>query len=212
MPNIRKKRLELNLTQEELAKELGISRQSLHALEKGISEPSFELVRKLENFFKTSWHKLFPEFCNNNTLYFQTKKEEPMREFFEDFKTYFTPFSDWDLETRFRKFSNWPRVNLRDEGDVFVLEADLPGFSKEDVALEVRERSITIRGERRKEEEVKKKSYFYHEACASKIERVISLPEPINTEEVKAELKDGRLKAILPKLDSKGQGRVIKPE
>lgn len=56
---IRKMREENNLTQEQLAKAVLVSRQTINAMEKGNYEPSLGLAFKLAKFFKTSVEKLF---------------------------------------------------------------------------------------------------------------------------------------------------------
>jgi putative transcriptional regulator len=64
-------------SQEELAKELGISQQFLSAIELGIRNPNVKLMKKLEEYFKVPMEELFPDiFLNSNTTKRDIKKEE----------------------------------------------------------------------------------------------------------------------------------------
>jgi len=220
MSEIRRKRQERGLSQEDLAKILGISRQSVFSLEKGIFKPSFTLLAKLENFFSMPWTELFPEMVPsqrisdlNTNFYpseFEGKEDFMSRSFFEDFD--FPSNFQWGGNF-WQKLANSPRVNLSEEADYFKLEADLPGFSKDEVTLEVKEDRVTIRAKRELEKQTEKKNYFYHEASASQMERSINLPQQIDSEKAKAEMKEGRLVVWLPKVKlEKDRSKIIKPE
>jgi HSP20 family protein len=86
----------------------------------------------------------------------------------------------------------WPAVDLRDKGDVLVLQADVPGMSEKDVAIEVTGQSITLRGEKKVEPP---KGYNAHrtERRSVKFARSIGLPCEIDLEAVTATVKNGVL-------------------
>ncbi len=216
---LRRRRKAKGIAQEELAKFLGISRQSLHLLETGKCKPTLPLVAKIEHFFQSSWRELFPELASEYPLKdhkLQTNKGGSMRRkdlfdsFFEfrfpDFKELFS----WSMPELWQRFSNVARIDLVDRGDHLELIADLPGFKKDEVEVEVKPDEVVIRAERKQEEKREAKDYFYHEATASQVARRVPLPTEVDPQKAEAELKDGRLKLVLPKARTE-QGRTIKP-
>src|SRR5688572_16327096 len=87
-------------------------------------------------------------------------------------------------------------VALWDDEDHFYIEAELPGVMDKDVDVTVRNGMLFIRGERRPEEG---RRYLYNGRAFGRFERVITLPEAVNTDDVHATLKDGILSVTLPK-------------
>jgi HSP20 family protein len=79
-----------------------------------------------------------------------------------------------------------------------VLKAELPGISREDIDIRVENNLLTIRGERKREQETKQESYHRVERVYGSFSRSFSLPSTINTEKVGAEFKDGVLTVVLP--------------
>jgi HSP20 family protein len=82
-----------------------------------------------------------------------------------------------------------------------VLKAELPGISREDIDLRVENNLLTIRGERKREQETKQESYHRVERVYGSFSRSFSLPSTIDTEKVGAEFKDGVLTVVLPARD-----------
>ena len=115
--------------------------------------------------------------------------------FFDDsFHRLWTGGSALDNET------SWtPRVDVREKKDHYLIEADLPGVSKEDIKLEVDKNVLTISGERKSEEKEENDGYTRVERYFGKFERSFTLPENMKTEKIDAEYKDGTLKVNLPK-------------
>jgi len=95
-----------------------------------------------------------------------------------------------------------PAVDLIDEGSEYRLHAEMPGIKKEDINLEVGEDEIEISAETKEEKKEgdEKKGYIRRERRYSKFYRKIPLPQPINSEKVEAELKDGVLTVRMPKV------------
>ncbi len=79
-----------------------------------------------------------------------------------------------------------------------VLTAELPGMSREDLDIRVENNTLTIRGERKREQEAKQESYHRVERFYGAFSRSFSLPSTVNTEKVKADFKDGVLTVTLP--------------
>ncbi|MEW6200471.1 MAG: Hsp20/alpha crystallin family protein, partial [bacterium] len=74
-----------------------------------------------------------------------------------------------------------------------------PGVSEKDIDVNVENGVLTITGEKKHEEEVKKKSYFRVERCYGKFLRSFTLPSSVKTDSIEATFKDGILKLFVPK-------------
>jgi HSP20 family protein len=93
-----------------------------------------------------------------------------------------------------------PAIDLSEDADAFTLTAELPGFSKDDVQVEVKDNQLTLKGERKREADVQEKHYRRVERVYGRFERSIKLPAVIDAEKAQATFKDGVLKLTLPKV------------
>jgi HSP20 family protein len=89
---------------------------------------------------------------------------------------------------------------LEDKGDV-VVKAELPGIKKEDIDITLTNDTITISGEKKKEEEVKKKDYYRWECAYGSFSRTFSLPSEVQPNKAKTKMKDGVLEVRIPKTE-----------
>jgi HSP20 family protein len=92
-----------------------------------------------------------------------------------------------------------PVVDIYDAGDAIVIKAELPGVKKEDVSIEVKGNSLTLKGERVQDEEIAEESYYRRERCCGTFQRVFTLPDTVGAEHIKASFKDGILKVEITK-------------
>jgi len=92
------------------------------------------------------------------------------------------------------------RTDISDQGDSYLLEADLPGFDKESIHLEVNEDTLTIRAERHSqhEDENKRENYLCCERSYGQYQRSFDV-SAIDTDGIKAKYADGVLSLTLPK-------------
>ena len=79
-----------------------------------------------------------------------------------------------------------------------VLKAELPGLAREDIHLRVENNTLTLRGERKRESEVKQEQYHRVERSYGAFSRSFALPTRIDTDKVRAEFKEGVLSITLP--------------
>ncbi|WP_456403800.1 Hsp20/alpha crystallin family protein [Hydrogenimonas sp.] len=95
-----------------------------------------------------------------------------------------------------------PTVNTREDENAYVVEVDLPGVKKEDIKVNIdpEKRTLTISGERKFKEEVKKEDYYKVESSYGKFMRTFSLPENVDAENIDAKTEDGVLTVTLPKV------------
>ena len=92
-----------------------------------------------------------------------------------------------------------PPVDIYETDEAFVLKAELPGFTKEDVNIEVHENRLIIRGERKRETEAKEDQYHRLERAYGRFERAFWLPTTVDAEHIQASFKNGILEMRLPK-------------
>lgn len=92
-----------------------------------------------------------------------------------------------------------PRVDISDDGNNFVLSAELPGISREDLDIDVKDNRLTIKGEKKLENKTEKKGYLRVERSYGAFERSFFLDDNIDRENIKAEYKDGVLHLTLPR-------------
>ena len=91
------------------------------------------------------------------------------------------------------------RTDIQDKGDCYVLEAELPGFDKEDISIRVDDNMLTIRAEHKQEEEDKKdKNYVRQERHWGMYERSFSI-NGVKSDEISAGYEKGVLTLKLPK-------------
>jgi HSP20 family protein len=95
---------------------------------------------------------------------------------------------------------NWnPAVDIYEEADNIVVKAEIPGMDKDQITVDVKDRVLTLKGERSEDKEVNEERYFKRERTYGRFERAFTLPADVKTEEIKAEYKDGVLKVLVPK-------------
>jgi HSP20 family protein len=94
-----------------------------------------------------------------------------------------------------------PAVDMYEDDAAFTLTAELPGFSKDDVQVEIKDNRLTLRGERKRESEVKDAQYHRVERVYGAFRRSIRLPAMVDADKAEAVFKDGVLKLTLPKAE-----------
>jgi len=107
------------------------------------------------------------------------------------------------------KLSTWnPSVDIYETDDALVMKAELPGVSKDDVSVDVHQNTLTLRGQRKHETEVKDEHYHRVERTYGTFQRSFVLPTMVDQEKVQATFKDGVLELRLPKLESAKSRRI----
>ncbi len=92
-----------------------------------------------------------------------------------------------------------PVVDITEDEKEYLVKAELPEVKKEDVKVTVENGVLEIRGERKFEKEEKGKKYHRIERSYGSFQRMFSLPEGVEGDQVKAQFKDGLLTVHLPK-------------
>ncbi len=111
----------------------------------------------------------------------------------------------YDFERGFRETYREPYVDVFESDKEVVVTAELPGVRKEDIDLTVREDSVEIKAEIKREEEKKEEAGYEHRKMFQKYYTVIPLPCQVIPEKAKATYNNGVLEIRIPKAEvSKG--------
>lgn len=94
-----------------------------------------------------------------------------------------------------------PDIDFIENENAFVLKAELPGVSKEDVKISLVESVLTIRGEKTVSDDDKRKNYHRIERHYGNFQRSFSLPSSVDANHIEAEFNNGILTIELPKLE-----------
>jgi HSP20 family protein len=108
-----------------------------------------------------------------------------------------------------RQGRRWvPPVDLVEAEDHFVLKADLPGLTQDDVSIEVQDGTLSISGERKAEHEQHERGWYRIERAFGSFSRSMTLPEGIDPEGIKAEFHNGVLEVRIPKPEARKPRRI----
>ncbi len=96
-----------------------------------------------------------------------------------------------------------PAVDVFEADATYVIKAELPGIDKKDISLDVSDGVLTLKGERKHENEVKEETYYRREMSYGSFQRSFRLPSDVNAENIKADFKDGVLRVEIPKPEAR---------
>lgn len=127
-------------------------------------------------------------------------------------------FARWDplrdllaIQHRLERLSSGPQgwapaVDLCETTDAFILTAELPGLSRDQIVIEYREGRLTLHG--RRDARVPCEQYHQVERGHGEFSRSFALPPTIDPDRITADLRDGVLTIIIPKAPERGPRRV----
>jgi HSP20 family protein len=92
-----------------------------------------------------------------------------------------------------------PAIDVFEKKDKFVVKAELPGMKEEDIDVSVVGNTLTVKGERKAESEVKEEDYYYCERSYGSFSRSIDIPSNVDAKKIEANYNDGVLEVSLPK-------------
>lgn len=101
-----------------------------------------------------------------------------------------------------------PNVDIYENKDQIVLEAELPGMSREDFDLTIENNVITLRGERRFEKKEEADNYHRVERAYGSFTRSFTLPQTVSGDGATAEYRNGVLRVTLPKREETKARRI----
>lgn len=100
-----------------------------------------------------------------------------------------------------------PRVDESEDEKAFHVKVELPGMDEEDVDITLADGMLTVRGEKKQEEEEKGKDFYRKERSFGSFRRVMPLPGDVEESKIQASFKKGVLTIDLPK-SAKAQQKV----
>ncbi|SIR58057.1 HSP20 family protein [Haladaptatus litoreus] len=100
-------------------------------------------------------------------------------------------------------------VDVVDNGDEYVVTADLPGFEKDDLDITLQENRLRISAEHESEVKEEGEEYLRQERSQRSVSRTVSLPDPVDESSVSAEYRNGVLTVSLPKINGSDDSHNI---
>lgn len=130
---------------------------------------------------------------------------------FSDFETFFDRMThrfDETEELPQRRTGRWNwgvdapafPVDLQDEGETFVVTADVPGVEKDDIDLALEGRTLTLSAHRERELNEDEGTYLRHERRSESVSRRVTLPADVDAEGASATYANGVLSVTVPKV------------
>jgi HSP20 family protein len=101
-----------------------------------------------------------------------------------------------------------PAMDLLETADHFVLRADLPGMTQDDVNIELEDSTLTVSGERKSEHEDKQEGFYRVERAFGSFSRSLTLPKGIDADAVNANFENGVLEIRIPKPEERKPRRI----
>lgn len=135
---------------------------------------------------------------------FQTMRRftKDMERLFEDFGGFrFPNFFRTDFAPFYKEFDKveWlPQIEVVQNNGQFMVRADLPGLTKDDVKVELTENLLMMSGERKEEKEEKREGFYRSERSYGNFHRQIRLPEGVEAENATATFRNGVLEITMP--------------
>jgi len=225
--HLKQYREKADLTQEELADHLGVSRQTVISLESGKCTPSVALAVKIAKFFELpvefifrfhedGFKTLFDGIEDNQSIEEEGGEKKmahelmpwsPWREMMslrENMDRFFDePFARRGTDRMYH-----PAVSIRETKDSLIIEADIPGVKEENIDVEIEDDKVILRGERKHKEETKREDYYHLESSYGTFSRIITLPGYVDADRAQAEVKNGILEVVIPKVEQKKAKKI----
>lgn len=128
---------------------------------------------------------------------FRGDMEEMMRRFLSE------PF--WPTS----RVEEWlPSVDIAEKDGNIVVKAELPGLEAKDIELSVSGDLLTLKGEKKREEETKEQDYYRREIYSGSFQRTFRLPDEVDSDKVDASFKNGILTITMPKTEGTKQKKI----
>jgi len=106
---------------------------------------------------------------------------------------------DWTETSMAMLPARYPVLDVVDEGDYYTVTAELPGFNKENVDIQVGDDTLQLTAQMESEQKSAGKRYVSHERAYSSFQRAIQFPEHVFANKVEGTMKDGILSLRIPK-------------
>jgi len=143
--------------------------------------------------FLTRWQR--PELATWPTFGRLSNLREEIDRLFE------APLAEWARSSQL--LSGWsPALDVYEDKDNFVVKAELPGMKREEIEVSLQAGSLSIAGERKREDKYAEGEVYGTERFFGKFQRTVTLPTPVAVDRVRAQSKYGILTVTLPKTEA----------
>jgi HSP20 family protein len=121
------------------------------------------------------------------------------------------PFREFDvIDRRMRRMledfgvapAALPAADLYETEKELIVELDVPGYDEKELALEVSDHTLTVKGERLEEKDETDKTFYLHERLEKHFERSFTLPVDADIDKMEATFDTGVLKVHVPKVEA----------
>ena len=134
----------------------------------------------------------------------------PFDRLFDDFFKNSFPGLSKDFGDDFFAKGSYPKVNVLDNHNNIVIEAAVPGLSKEDVQVEVKDNVLTIKAESNQNAEIENPQFLKREIKRSAFQRSFNLGDNLDQEKIEGQCENGVLTLIIPKLVPSEQEKLAR--
>ena len=122
------------------------------------------------------------------------------RPFYNNFDRFFNEFGRGLQPAEGLDDATWaPKVDIYETENAYVLNAELPGLTKDQIDIDINDNTLTIKGEKKFEEKVDKDNYVRVERSYGNFSRSFVLSDDVAAEGITANYKEGVLEVTLPK-------------
>jgi HSP20 family protein len=115
-------------------------------------------------------------------------------------------FEELRPETRWQSM---PAIDVERADGNLIMRADVPGFTPEEISIEVEDEMLTISGKHEEEKEEKGKHFLRHERRFGSFSRSIALPAGVDASKISAQTHDGVLEVKVPLPDQQGEHKKV---
>ena len=128
-----------------------------------------------------------------------------------DFDDLFWPYGENSILSKYTNCRT-PAADVADLGDKYEMNLEIPGITKDNIDIEVTPNGVEISAKYEDTQEEKSKNWLRRECSGMSFYRSFELPEELKTDDVEAEMNNGILTLILPKVEPKPRYKAKKIE
>ena len=116
---------------------------------------------------------------------------------------------DFTVPRAYGKDSQWlPKIDITENETGFEVRAEVPGIDKKDIDITLSEGLLTIKGEKKVENEEKNETYHRRESSYGSFSRSFQLSSEVENDGIEANYKDGVLRITLPKREAAAPKKI----
>src|SRR5690348_1499776 len=109
------------------------------------------------------------------------------------------PFQEMGIVPSLAEVAFVPKFEVKETQDAYVFKADLPGVKESDLEISVTGNRVAVSGKREEEERREDETFYAWERAYGSFSRTFTLPEGADTDNIRADMRDGVLTLVIPK-------------